>query len=314
MPALVTGCAGFVGSHLADSLLADGHAVVGVDSFDPSYPRTRKEENVSSARDHEMFELVEIDLADDDLAPIVADADVIFHLAGQPGARTSWGRRFDGYLRNNVVGTQRLLEACAEQPEKRFVFASSSSIYGNAESLPTAESALPAPHSPYGVTKLNAEHLCAVYQRNHGVDAVSLRYFSVYGPRQRPDMAFDIFCRAIRADEPIEIFGDGKQSRDFTFVADIIEATRAAADAQGVAGRVFNVGAGSRVSLDRAIELLARISGREVEVRRRESQRGDVRDTGADIAAASASLGFSPTTTLAEGLRRQWEWTASGPV
>src|SRR3954451_7080491 len=256
MRALVTGCAGFIGSHLADSLLADGHEVVGVDCFNDNYERTDKRRNLEHALEWSEFDFVPLDLVRGDLASLIDDVDAVFHLAAEPGVRSSWGPRFDNYQHNNVVATQRLLEAARRTPEKRFVYASSSSIYGQAEALPTPETTVPRPFSPYGVTKLAAEHLCEAYHGNFGVSAVSLRYFSVYGPRQRPDMAFNTFCRAAIAGRPLTLFGDGGETRAFTYVGDGAAATRAAAEAPGAVAGVYNVGGGSRVSVNEAIQLL----------------------------------------------------------
>jgi UDP-glucuronate 4-epimerase len=306
--ALVTGCAGFIGSHLTESLLADGYDVVGVDCFNDNYGRRAKLANLERARDHEAFDFVPIDLARGDLDDLVADVDVIFHLAAEPGVRSSWGPRFDLYLRNNVLATQRLLEAARQAPAARFVYASSSSIYGDAECLPTPEDATPAPFSPYGTTKLGGEHLCFVYHHNHGVQTVALRYFSVYGPRQRPDMAFNAFCRAAVHGEPLVVFGDGAQTRDFTFVADVVRATRAAAVAPAAPGNAYNVGGGTRVSVNEAIELLAGFAERPLDVRRLDVERGDVRDTGADISRARADLGYDPRTAFPDGLLAEFEW------
>src|SRR4051794_29901247 len=229
MRTLVTGCAGFIGSHLTEALLSEGHDVVGVDCFNDNYGRPEKLRNLESARSWDAFDFVPLDLARGALEDLVEGSEVIFHLAAEPGVRASWGERFDLYLRNNVLATQHLLEASSQWPGKRFVYSSSSSIYGQAETLPTHESVAPRPVSPYGVTKLSGEHLCLAYHANFGVPATVLRYFSVYGPRQRPDMAFNIFCRAALAGNPVEVFGDGGQTRDFTFVGDIVDATLAAA-------------------------------------------------------------------------------------
>jgi UDP-glucuronate 4-epimerase len=310
MRALVTGCAGFIGSHLTESLVADGHEVVGVDCFSDNYVRSSKLENLRRAREFESFEFVPIDLARGDLADIVAGCEVIFHLAAEPGVRSSWGDRFDLFVRNNVVATQRLLEAAREKRPRRLVFASSSSIYGNAATLPTPEEARPRPFSPYGVTKLSGEHLCQLYDDNHGLDAVALRYFTVYGPRQRPDMALNRFCRAALTGGPITLFGDGTQRRDFTFVGDVVAATRAAASRPGT-GRAYNVGGGSRVSVNRALELLAGLAGRPLDVRRVPTEAGDVRETGADISRAARELGYAPRTPFADGLEAELEWTAA---
>ena len=306
--ALVTGCAGFIGSQLAEALLAAGDDVLGVDCFTDNYALADKHANLERARQYDRFRLASVELAGADLEPLLADRDVVFHLAAEPGVRASWGTRFDLYVRNNVAATQRLLEASAADPGRRIVYASSSSVYGDAERLPTREDATPQPLSPYGVTKLAAEQLCRLYHAEHGVDAVALRFFSVYGPRQRPDMAFRRFCGAAIAGRPIELFGDGRQTRDFTFVADVVAATRAAAAAAGVGGRVYNIGGGSRVSLNSALERLAAIAGRPLDVRRRGREDGDVRHTGADIERARAELRFEPATGLEQGLASEFEW------
>ncbi len=311
MRALVTGCAGFIGSHLTDSLLADGHEVVGVDCFNDNYARPEKRRNLEHALEWDQFDFVPLDLARGDLFELVEECDAIFHLAAEPGVRSSWGLRFESYQRNNIAATQHLLEAAREAPAKRFVYASSSSIYGQAESLPTPEDTTPRPFSPYGVTKLGAEQLCDAYHGNFGVEVVSLRYFSVYGPRQRPDMAFSIFCRAALADRPLTLFGDGGQTRDFTFVGDIVAATRAAGELPDLAGRVYNVGGGSRVSVNEAIELLEGFAGRPLAVEHHDVERGDVRDTGADTTRARAELGYAPATGFADGLRAEFEYFAA---
>jgi nucleoside-diphosphate-sugar epimerase len=310
MRALVTGCAGFVGSHLTEALLADDHEVLGVDCFNDNYGRADKLDNLRHAQEWGSFEFVPIDLARGDLADLVADVAVVYHLAAEPGVRSSWGARFDTYLRNNVLATQHLLEAARENPAVRFVYASSSSIYGQAETLPTTEDTIPAPHSPYGTTKLAGEHMCSLYYANHGVQTVSLRYFTVYGPRQRPDMAFNIFCRAAVQGEPITVYGDGHQTRDFTYVADIVAATRAAGERADVAGLVFNVGGGERISLRQAMDVIAECAGSELDVRYLETQHGDVRDTGADTTRARELLGYDPTTSVREGLVAEFEWMA----
>jgi UDP-glucuronate 4-epimerase len=308
--ALVTGCAGFIGSHLTESLLEDGHSVLGVDCFNDNYARSAKEANLEAALAHDDFELRVADLACADAATLLAGRDVVFHLAAEPGVRTSWGARFDRFVRNNVLATQRLLEASRDEPERRFVYASSSSVYGDAARLPTSERDTPRPLSPYGVTKLAAEHLCGLYHANHGVDTVSLRFFTVYGPRQRPDMAFRRFCEAAIAGAPIRLFGDGRQSRDFTYVDDVVGALRAAGAAEAGAGAVYNIGGGARATLDEALALLADIADRPLDVRRGGRESGDVLHTGADITRAREALGFDPATSLADGLRAELEWVA----
>jgi UDP-glucose 4-epimerase len=309
--ALVTGCAGFIGSHLTESLLADGYTVLGVDCFNDNYPREDKQANLERARGHAGFRLLAADLAALDAEELLDGCDLVFHLAGEPGVRTSWGGRFDRFTHHNVIATQRLLEALRATPGKRFVYASSSSVYGDAEALPTREDATPRPLSPYGVTKLAAEQLCRLYHANHGIDTISLRYFSVYGPRQRPDMAFRRFCHAILEHEPIQLFGDGAQTRDFTYVGDIVAATRAAGAVPRGDGRVYNVGGGASVSLQRAVDELAAIAGRRLDIRRHRRESGDARDTSADISRARAELGFHPATPLTDGLRAEFEWVSA---
>ncbi len=304
---VVTGAAGFVGSHLCDRLLAMGHEVVGIDSFSDYYERARKKQNLESARTHESFNLLELDLVDGDVARAVRGAGVVFHLAGQPGVRPSWGDHFDQYVQDNIVATQRLLEALRENPVKRLVFASSSSVYGDAEMFPTKESALPRPVSPYGMTKLAAEHLTFVYMRNFGIPATSLRYFTVYGPRQRPDMAFCRFMEALVEGNEIEVYGDGEQTREFTYVSDAVEGTVKAASAD-VVGQVINLGGGSRVTVNRVLDTLGEISGIKPRRKYLPAAPGDQRHTGASINVAREKLGWEPRVSLREGLARQWDW------
>ncbi|MDQ3728862.1 MAG: GDP-mannose 4,6-dehydratase [Actinomycetota bacterium] len=308
MRALVTGCAGFIGSHLTESLLGDGLEVVGVDCFNDNYARPQKLRNIERAREWDHFDFVPIDLARGDLHDFVSDCDVLFHLAAEPGVRSSWGSRFETYVRNNLISTQHLLDAATASGDKRFVFASSSSIYGQAETFPTHEDTLPQPLSPYGATKLAAEHLCGLYHANYGISTVSLRFFSVYGPRQRPDMAFTIFCKAAVDRRPITVFGDGRQTRDFTFVGDVVQAVRRAAEAPDVEGRVYNVGGGSQIGVNDALGMIGQLAGRRLEVNYVEREYGDVRDTAADTARARSELGFEPQTAFKEGLSAQFDW------
>jgi nucleoside-diphosphate-sugar epimerase len=304
---VVTGAAGFVGSHLCDRLLADGHEVVGIDSFTDYYERDRKEANLQSARRDSRFKLVEADLVTSGLSQALSDATVVYHLAGQPGVRPSWGSMFDPYVQANIVATQRLLETLRQIPVKRLVFASSSSIYGDAEMFPTKETALPRPVSPYGMTKLAAEHLAFVYMRNFDIPVTSLRYFTVYGPRQRPDMAFCRFMEALVDGQEIGVFGDGEQTREFTYVSDAVDGTVKAATAD-VAGQVINLGGGSRVSVNRVLDTLEDIS--RIKARRKylPVAPGDPRHTGASINLARERLGWEPRVSLREGLTRQWRW------
>lgn len=304
---VVTGAAGFIGSHLCERLLSDGHQVVGVDSFSDYYERERKEQNLKIARANRSFTLEEADLVDAELRRVLDGARVVFHLAGQPGVRPSWGGHFDRYVHDNIVATQRLLEALRETEVERFVFASSSSVYGDAEMFPTKESALPRPVSPYGMTKLAAEHLTFVYMRNFGLPATSLRYFTVYGPRQRPDMAFCRFMEALVDNEAIEIFGDGEQTREFTYVSDAVDGTVKAASAD-VVGQIVNLGGGSRVTVNRVLDTLEDISRIKVRRRHLPAAPGDPRHTGASINLARERLGWEPRIALREGLAKQWQW------
>jgi len=304
---VVTGAAGFIGSHLTESLLADGHEVTGVDAFTDYYPRPTKERNLEKSRSHGKFRLVEGRLQDLDLRPLLDGVDRVFHLAAQAGVRASWGREFAHYTDHNVLATQRLLEAARAAGGPRVVYASSSSVYGDAPTLPLSEDARCEPVSPYGVSKLAAEHLGVLYHRNFGLPVVSLRYFTVYGPRQRPDMAFHRFLKAARDAEPIHLYGDGGQTRDFTFVSDIVAATRAAADS-GRPGSVYNVGGGERVVLSDVLRQIEDVTGRRLTIVRDEVQKGDMRDTFADTTAARRDLGFRSTVALAQGLEREWEW------
>ncbi len=304
---VVTGAAGFIGSHLCDRLLADGHEVVGIDTFSDYYDREVKQHNLRAALENERFKLTEADLVGAELARMLAGVKVVFHLAGQPGVRPSWGDHFDRYVHDNIVATQRLLEALRDVAIDRLVFASSSSVYGDAEMFPTKESALPRPVSPYGMTKLAAEHLVFVYLRNFGIPATALRYFTVYGPRQRPDMAFCRFMEALVENQEIEIFGDGEQTREFTFVSDAVDGTVKAASADDV-GQVINLGGGSRVTVNRVLDTLEEISGIKARRRHLPAALGDPRHTGASINVARERLGWEPRVSLRDGLAKEWEW------
>ena len=313
MKALVTGAAGFIGSHLVSALLDAGAEVVGLDAYTDYYSRAIKETNLEVNQHRPGFRFVEGRIQDVELSPLLQGVSDVFHLAAQAGVRRSWGRDFRVYTDNNVDASQRLLEACVGLPLNRFVYASSSSIYGDNTAIPMREDALPQPVSPYGVTKLAAEQLCYLYFVNHGVPAVAVRYFTVYGPRQRPDMAFHRFLRAAMNGEPIVIFGDGEQTRDFTFVGDAVAATIAAAKT-GVPGRAYNIGGGSRVTVNEVLEIVQRIVGRRVTVRREPVQKGDMRDTYADTALAREDLGFSPMVSLEQGLESEYRWLSTTPA
>ena len=308
MKALVTGVAGFIGSTLAERLIAEGAAVVGLDCFTDYYPRPTKEHNLSRLRQDGRFSFVESTIQDANLAAILADCTHVFHLAAQAGVRKSWGRDFAVYTINNIEATQVLLESVAAARHiERVVYASSSSVYGDLVAMPMREDALPQPVSPYGVTKLAAEQLCYLYYTNHQVPTVSLRYFTVYGPRQRPDMGFHKFLRAAIKHEPMSLFGDGEQTRDFTYVQDAVSATIAAAT-KGVPGRVYNIGGGSRVSMNQVIDMLGRVTGRPLKVNRDDAQKGDMRHTYADTSLARQDLGFAPRVGLEEGLAEEFQW------
>lgn len=311
MRCVVTGCAGFIGSHLSEALVQRGHEVVGIDCFTDYYPRPAKESNLSALRLSPHFAFIEANLLEYDLSRLLEGVDYVFHQAAQAGVRASWGQNFSVYTENNVLATQRLLEEAKALPIKRLVYASSSSIYGDAKELPVTEETLPQPISPYGVTKLAAEHLCRLYWVNFRVPTVSLRYFTVYGPRQRPDMGFHKFFRAMLKGDEITLYGDGDQTRDFTFVSDAVAANLACMDAP-VSGDLFNVGGGSRISVNRVLELMQSISGREARIRRIDDQKGDVRHTFADTTRAREALGFRPSVSTEEGLRREWEWICRG--
>jgi nucleoside-diphosphate-sugar epimerase len=307
MRVLVTGCAGFVGSHLSEALLDAGHSVVGVDCFTDYYARSVKEENLRQLQSESQFTLRQVDLAEADLSAVIDGMDIIFHQAAQPGVRASWGSTFETYVRNNVLATQRLLESCKGRPLKKFVYASSSSIYGDAESFPTTESALPRPISPYGVTKLSGEQLAYLYWRNYEIPTVSLRYFTAYGPRQRPDMAFHRFIRAALEGKSIQVYGDGEQTRDFTYIADVVAANIAASESPLV-GRALNVGGGSRVSVNQVISVLGELIGRPPGVQHVSTVYGDARDTSADISAARREINYAPRVDLRTGLERELRW------
>lgn len=312
MRALITGVAGFVGSNLAESLLAEGWEVTGVDAFTDYYDPAVKAANLTVARQHGRFRFVAGDLFAVDLAALVDGVDVVFHQAAQPGVRKSWGTSFDEYVRCNVAATQLLLETVtASRQRPRVVYASSSSVYGEAPAYPCTETDLPRPRSPYGVTKLAAEHLCRLYADNHGVHTVSLRYFTVYGPRQRPDMAFHRLCEAACGRGAFPLYGDGSQIRDFTFIADVVAANRAAATADVPAGTVVNIAGGSQVSMRQVIDLVGELVGHPPAMERHPGQPGDVRRTGGTTDAARALLGWEPQVGLRQGLEHQLDHHAA---
>jgi nucleoside-diphosphate-sugar epimerase len=307
---VVTGCAGFIGSHLAERLVADGFRVRGIDAFTTYYPRADKAANLAALSHEPRFELLELDLAAAALEPAFAGAEVVFHLAAQPGVRASFGDGFSSYVRDNVLATQRVFEAALASGVRRVVWASSSSVYGDAPVYPCRESETPTkPRSPYGVTKQTCEQLADVY-RLRGLDAIGMRYFTVYGPRQRPDMALRRLCDALLAGTAFPLYGDGSQSRDFTYVADAVHATVRAAHADRPHA-LYNVGGGDEATLAAVIALLESLTGKSVVLDRREREAGDVRRTGADTSLARATLGWRPATRLRDGLRSELEWAAA---
>jgi UDP-glucose 4-epimerase len=307
MRVIVTGAAGFIGSHLTEECLRRGWDVIAIDSLTTYYSPADKVRNAQGFARHPNCLYLEQDLLDLDLDQLVNDAEVVFHLAAQAGVRASWGQGFDGYVSLNVTALQRMLEATRDAKGlKRFVFASSSSVYGDAEALPTSEGQILKPISPYGATKALGEHLCYLYHRAFGLSTVALRFFSVYGPRQRPDMGFHRLIEAGLSGAAFPLYGDGEQTRDFTFVDDIVEGTLASAES-APAGSVLNLGGGSRISMNEVIDLV-RAEFPQLRVERLESGRGDARDTGADIGRAREAIGFEPQTLVPEGIRRQIEW------
>ncbi len=306
MRVVVTGAAGFIGSHLVERLLASGHDVVGIDGFTDYYARAAKERNLEAARQNDRFTFLSVDLSDDDLAKPLDGAEIVYHLAGRPGVRAAL-MQFDQYWRENVVATQRLLEALKGKPLKTLVYAGSSSVYGDAEVFPTAETALPAPLSPYGVTKLAGEHLAYVYWKNYGIPSVRLRYFSVYGPRMRPDLMLSKAMRAAYEGTVFDVYGDGQQTREFTYVSDAVEGTILSAE-RGAPGELFNLGGGSSVTINHVLDLLEEVSGRTIQRRNVAPHPGDHRRAGASITRARMQLGWEPRTQLREGLAAQWRW------
>lgn len=307
MKTIVSGAAGFVGSHLCEALVEAGHDVIGIDSFLDYYPRWIKEMNVSGLLQSPRFRLVEQNLLDVNWPQMLDGADFFFHLAAQAGVRASWSKNFVVYTKNNIEATQMILEEAKNAKLRKFVFASTSSIYGDTEDIPMKEASLVKPVSPYGVTKLAAESLCYLYWKNFGVPCVSLRYFTVYGPRQRPDMAFYRFLLAIFEKRPIQVFEDGNQTRDFTFINDIVKGTMLAAQ-KGQPGKVYNLGGGSRITVRGVLQMLEEITGATPEVNYVEKQKGDMRHTFASTELAREDFGYEPAVKLKDGLTAEYRW------
>src|SRR3954452_2483174 len=310
MKVLITGAAGFIGSHLVEECLRMGWSVVAIDSLNTNYSPSAKVRNADLFRRHHRCVYLEQDILDADLPSLLDGTDVVFHLAAQAGVRGSWGQSFDLYTQLNVTVLQRLLEAVRDTPVTRFVFASSSSVYGDAETLPTPEDTVLRPLSPYGATKALGEHLTYLYFRNYGVPTVNLRFFSVYGPRQRPDMAFHRAIEAALSGVEFRLFGNGEQTRDFTFVADVVKGTIAAAE-HAPPGSTYNVGGGSNISMRDALEIIKEETGGGLRVSAAPSHQGDTPDTAADLAAARRDLSYAPAWDVARGLVEQLAWHLS---
>jgi UDP-glucose 4-epimerase len=307
MRVLVTGVSGFIGSSLSEKLLDQGYQVIGVDSFFDYYPRKIKENNLYNLLNQPDFEFIESDILEIDWEKIISRVDGVFHQAALAGVRASWGQKFDQYVQNNILGTQRLLEACKDKTLKKIVYASSSSVYGDTDQLPIRESSATNPVSPYGVSKLAAEHLASLYYKGYGVPTVSLRYFTVYGPRQRPDMAFHKFITAVMNGDQIEVYGTGEQTRDFTYIDDAVEANIQAFK-DGRVGEVYNIGGGSRIKLIDAINIIEEIVGNKANLIYTEPQRGDARHTFSDVTKAMTDFDYSPKTDVRSGLEKHYEW------
>ena len=308
---IVTGAAGFIGSHLAETLLKQGETVIGIDQVNAYYDPTLKRKNLAVLETYPTFEFIEKDIQELDWHHLFQGVDVVYHQAAQAGVRASWGQGFRDYTERNISSTQIMLEAAKDAALTRFVYASTSSVYGNAETMPTSETIPPQPVSPYGITKLAAERMCWLYHHNFNVPVTALRYFTVYGPRQRPDMAFHKFFKAVLDDTAIPIYGDGQQTRDFTFVADAIAANLAAGSVPEAVGEIFNIGGGSRAVLMDVIATMEKIFGQPIKRIHQERAMGDARHTAADVSKAKRLLGYNPQTSLAEGLAQEWKWVKS---
>lgn len=306
---IVTGAAGFIGSNLAETLLNEGYEVIGIDQINDYYDPTLKRKNLSFLKDFDQFQFIEDDIQNLDWRSLFSEAKVVFHQAAQAGVRASWGKGFRDYTERNISATQIMLEAAKDIGNlERFIYAGTSSVYGNAETMPTSELIPPQPVSPYGITKLAAERMCFLYHRNFNVPVTSLRYFTVYGPRQRPDMAFHKFFKAAIKNTTVPIYGDGKQTRDFTFISDAIQANLLALQTQEAVGEIFNIGGGSRVILNDVLDEIDRIVDKPITRDYGDRARGDARHTSADVTKAKTILGYNPQVTLSEGLRLEWDW------
>lgn len=312
MKSIVTGCAGFIGSNLTEKLLSMKHEVIGIDRFSDYYPITQKEKNISLFKDNSNFHLIRKNIIDIDFKKekIMDDVDIVFHLAAQAGVRSSWQNNFKIYVNDNILSTQKLLEASIDSGLKKFICASSSSVYGEVEKLPMKEDQPLKPVSPYGVSKYAAENLCSLYTKNFDLPSIILRYFTVYGQFQRPDMAIYRFIKSLAQGSKIFVYGDGNQTRDFTHISDIIEATILAIKFPG-RHEVFNIGGGSRISISEIINILENLLKKKADIKYLENQKGDVTHTYADISKAKKKLGYEPKTKIEDGLEREIKWFLS---
>ena len=306
---IVTGVAGFIGSHLAETILKQDDRIIGIDQINDYYDVNQKKANIADLQKYSNFEFIKADIQELNWLELLKDVDVVYHQAAQAGVRSSWGKGFFDYTERNINATQIILEAVKEVNSiKRFVYASSSSVYGNAQKMPTSETIPPVPVSPYGITKLAAERMCLLYHQNFNVPITALRYFTVYGPRQRPDMAFHKFFKAVIADEAISIYGDGQQTRDFTFISDAVAANLAAGSVPEAIGQVFNIGGGSRVNLMDVLAIIEKTVKQPIKKEFVAKAKGDARHTSADISKAQRILGYQPRISLSQGLGKEWEW------
>jgi nucleoside-diphosphate-sugar epimerase len=309
---IVTGVAGFIGSHLAETLLKQGAEVIGIDEFNNYYSCQLKQNNLLNLKQYPEFKLIQASIQDLDWQKLLQSVDVVYHQAAQAGVRASWGQDFHYYTERNINATQVILEAAKQVKSlQRIVYASSSSIYGDAATMPTPETLCPKPVSPYGITKLAGERLCWLYQQNFDVPITALRYFTVYGPRQRPDMAFHKFFQAAINNESISIYGDGQQTRDYTYVSDVVAANLAAGELPEAVGEIFNIGGGSRVTLMELLEIMEQVIGHPMSKDYVEKAAGDARHTSADVSKAKKILNYVPQVSLVEGLTAEWKWIQS---
>ncbi|NIP37521.1 MAG: NAD-dependent epimerase/dehydratase family protein [Candidatus Dadabacteria bacterium] len=307
MKVIVTGAAGFIGSTLSEKLISEGSSVIGIDSVNDNYDVKIKKNNLQGLLANKNFEFINSNILEIDFSNDYSDIEAIFHQAATAGVRTSWGKNFRDYTENNIMATQYLLESFKNNNLKKFIYASSSSVYGNSDKMPLKISTLTRPVSPYGVTKLAAENLVNTYHANYGLPAVSLRYFTVYGPRQRPDMAFHIFMKSAIRDIQIKIYGDGEQIRDFTYVDDVVSANMLALE-NGISGSIYNVGGGSHISVNEVLKLIEEIAGRNLNIDYQQTQKGDVRRTEADISLSRKELGYESGYDIKSGLENEFEW------